>query len=215
MRRAAYLCALLGAGLARAEAPPPVAAILVSVEERGEKVKVRAPLVEALTASGWRVVAAGAPPERCTLTGLVHSQKSPKGVTTHYMFQIAAESETPLAIAEGDVKNASAHNAQVQMVNAVRSALTSALAAHPMPNVLMIRGVEDDGEVRAMKAAFNALPGVTAVDDGHFSNGDVRFLVSSRHPASALPTPLQEMSLGGKHLRIDYAGIDLLVARLE
>src|SRR5579863_4203818 len=69
-------------------------------------------LADALSGAGWGVVVAHTTPEQCSLTGSVVSKKSPKGVTTHYTLRVQSDTDSPLASVEGDVKNATAHNAQ-------------------------------------------------------------------------------------------------------
>jgi len=205
---------VLGAAcLARAEPDHPPGAVAIQIDESGPALGLSEALRGALERSGWTVAQSAGP--HCVLRGKVTASGKPSALSVQYALEARTESGVSLGKAEGAASKISAPNARDLVVNTLLAQLTAALLAHAMPDRMTVEGVETDEEVRALKTAFGALPGVRGLVDEHFSNGTFTFGISTRAPARTVAEMAAPILVGGKRLDFHYAGVDLAVAALK
>jgi hypothetical protein len=214
--RLALLLPLALASAAHAEGLGAVVRLEIQEPSSGDvALHIGEALRKRLATLGWRVDPSTEGPH-CLVRGKISSKTAPaKRLAVRYELEALTESGTTLATLDGNFDLARPGDARDEIVNVFFSRILAARQGHPMANAVQIHDVEDDAQVQALKGLMAAAAGVAAVQSEHFSNGDLELTVDARMAAKAMADRLVEARPAGKALQIDYAGVDLLVARLR
>jgi hypothetical protein len=210
---------LIALGLAAGAVAQPLMTVEVA-EPKGMDVGLVDALRAGLAEAGFHLTpqplpgAAAVPGPHCTLRGRAAVSRVATDYFVRYSMEVVSESGVTLAQDAGELARVRTQNIRSQIVNGIRSKLTAALLAHPWPNHLLFHGVRDDERAVRLKSAVTALPGRPSVVAEHYSNGDLSLEIASRVSAERLAEPLATLDLGDGPVRVEYAGVDTLEARL-